>query len=225
MSPVLSPVHRVRAFTLIELLTVIAIIGILAAIIIPTVGKVRESARNSQSVSNMRQLALAAQLFTNDNGFFPGGRTREWWVDMEPYAEPLRNFAESGGNTMWFAPNLVALHPAVDGGNLGSYAMNRWLFTRAGSGSQPVRVRMEQIGNASRKSMLLESLWVPPGYFVMQEAAHYIYSAYRGLTPGNSRDLNVVFVDGHVERLRMDDILTGENANDGSEFWGVMAFE
>ncbi|RRJ94854.1 DUF1559 domain-containing protein [Opitutaceae bacterium TAV4] len=55
-----------EAFTLIELLTVIAIIGILAAIIIPTVGKVRDSARAAQCLSNLRQMGLAARLYAED---------------------------------------------------------------------------------------------------------------------------------------------------------------
>jgi prepilin-type N-terminal cleavage/methylation domain-containing protein len=59
---------RVRsgAFTLIELLTVIAIIGILAAIIIPTVGRVRDTAQAAKTVSNLRQLQLANRMHAAD---------------------------------------------------------------------------------------------------------------------------------------------------------------
>jgi len=59
--------RRRSAFTLIELLTVIAIIGILAAIIIPTVGSVRDSAKASTCLSNLRQVGLAAIVYANDN--------------------------------------------------------------------------------------------------------------------------------------------------------------
>jgi len=55
------------AFTLIELLTVIAIIGILAAILIPVVGKVRESARAAQCSSNLRQIGQAFHMYAEAN--------------------------------------------------------------------------------------------------------------------------------------------------------------
>lgn len=61
-------VRRVSAFTLVELLTVIAIIGILAAIIIPVVGKVRDSARTAQGLSNIRQIAIATLAYTGEHG-------------------------------------------------------------------------------------------------------------------------------------------------------------
>lgn len=62
------------AFTLIELLTVVAIIGILAAILIPVVGRVRQSARETQNLSNLRQVGMLCTLYAADNrGYFPVG--------------------------------------------------------------------------------------------------------------------------------------------------------
>jgi len=55
-----------RAFTLIELLVVIAIIAILAAILFPVFARAREQARKTACLSNMKQIGLAAMMYTED---------------------------------------------------------------------------------------------------------------------------------------------------------------
>ena len=62
-----------RAFTLVELLTVIAIIGILVGMLLPAVQQVREAARQSVCVNNLRQLAMACHNYESSKQRFPEG--------------------------------------------------------------------------------------------------------------------------------------------------------
>jgi prepilin-type N-terminal cleavage/methylation domain-containing protein/prepilin-type processing-associated H-X9-DG protein len=63
---------RRRGFTLIELLVVIAIIGILAAMLFPVFARARESARKIQCLSNVKNIAMAIQMYLTDyDRFFP----------------------------------------------------------------------------------------------------------------------------------------------------------
>jgi len=58
---------RRKGFTLIELLVVIAIIGILAAMVFPVFARARESARKAVCLSNVKNIALAIQMYLADN--------------------------------------------------------------------------------------------------------------------------------------------------------------
>ena len=56
-----------RGFTLIELLVVIAIIAILAALLLPALSKAKQRAQGIQCISNLKQLTLGWQLYTDEN--------------------------------------------------------------------------------------------------------------------------------------------------------------
>ena len=60
-----------RAFSLVELLVAIMIIGLLAAILIPAIQSTRESARRTACINNVRQVCIAVELHENSLGFYP----------------------------------------------------------------------------------------------------------------------------------------------------------
>lgn len=76
-----------RAFTLVELLVVLAIVGLLAGLLLPALGRSKASAQRLRCTGNLRQLGLAAQMYWDDHA----GATFRY-----------RGAATNGGDVFWF---------------------------------------------------------------------------------------------------------------------------
>lgn len=101
-------------FTLIELLVSIGIIGILASMLLPSLGRAKESARRVACVSQERQLAMALQMYAGENGGYLPPRivTNRWPTTLlrhyaeikilkcpsDIWAKPTTNAAAGGGS-------------------------------------------------------------------------------------------------------------------------------
>jgi prepilin-type N-terminal cleavage/methylation domain-containing protein/prepilin-type processing-associated H-X9-DG protein len=70
-----------KGFTLIELLVVIAIIGILAAMLFPVFARARESARKTQCLANVKNIAMGYQIYLTDYDRFPPTEHRQEVID------------------------------------------------------------------------------------------------------------------------------------------------
>lgn len=112
----LSRIANPPAFTLVELLVVIAVIALLAALLLPALANAKHSAARTRCASNLRQLILAAQLY---------------WDEHENISFAYRGPATNGGDVWWFGwlerwnganegfrafdPVRGALHPYLQG--------------------------------------------------------------------------------------------------------------
>ncbi|WP_442483970.1 DUF1559 family PulG-like putative transporter [Aeoliella sp. SH292] len=99
----LPAVRRCHAFTLVELLVVVAIIGTLVALLLPAVQAARESARRTECTNHLHQIGIAMHAFHDTKGSFPkggaGAKAAElsWgaqllpWIEEQPLADVLHS--------------------------------------------------------------------------------------------------------------------------------------
>jgi prepilin-type N-terminal cleavage/methylation domain-containing protein len=166
--------RRARAFTLIELLTVIAIIGILAAILIPVVGKVRATARAAVGVGNIRQLVMATLAYAGDNrGILPaaGGTTAQERIDS--VLTKYLGGSDSGANiTLIFVdPSARLPRTGVGDGWTTHFSFHPMLFPFPASGNKPRS--LSSIPNIARTIFVADGTQTPGAGYDNDSAATF----------------------------------------------------
>ncbi len=128
----------IGGFTLIELLVVISIIALLAAILFPVFGRVRENARRTSCLSNLKQIGLGLMQYTQDfdekntqawygTGSGPSDATTNYkWMDaIFPYVKSEQLFnCPSHKLPFTFGSSVFDVYKFRSGRNWGSYGVN-----------------------------------------------------------------------------------------------------
>ena len=139
------------AFTLVELLVVVAIIGILIAMLLPAIQAAREAARRSSCSNNLRQFGLGVHNYTDQYKQFPPG-CQLWWMGSRPHENwqvailPFMDNAalyDAIDHRLWIDPTIaliVAAHIAWTGADLVRRSFNG-LMDHALPAEEQARVR------------------------------------------------------------------------------------
>jgi prepilin-type N-terminal cleavage/methylation domain-containing protein/prepilin-type processing-associated H-X9-DG protein len=215
-----------RGFTLIELLVVIAIIAILAAILFPVFAKAREAARAASCKSNLKQMATAWAMYTQDYDETTapirvagaGSSAFAWNQILQPYTKNTQvficpsntrkgvdytyNFSPGGPNGRALAAIPLVANTVCFVDAIGSADVNQsLLFIIPGGAGGPATI----IGRH------LNSTAVPPGQTAQGDSTEgYPFADV------HSETANYAFCDGHVKAMRYLDIKTNEVFNNST---------
>jgi prepilin-type N-terminal cleavage/methylation domain-containing protein/prepilin-type processing-associated H-X9-DG protein len=206
----MKPTYKMNrsGFTLIEILVVIGIIALLAAILFPVLSRARENARRTTCLSNLQQLGMAFQQYTQDAGRrYPGaGEFQKWgngghWVagvnstteglagNNPPYDLSTTNPSadvENGALYPYVRSEAVYRCPSAENGDIKkvTYSMNCAL-----AGMNDVRMR-----TPSEIILLVDEAHNNDGFFYTESV-----NSTDAITDVHNGAGNLLFADGHVK--------------------------
>ncbi|MEZ8221470.1 prepilin-type N-terminal cleavage/methylation domain-containing protein/prepilin-type processing-associated H-X9-DG domain-containing protein [Candidatus Fervidibacteria bacterium JGI MDM2 JNZ-1-D12] len=213
-------------FTLIELLTVIAVIAVLAALLLPVLMRARESARQSNCLSNLRQIGMAFEQYVNDwdetfpvpdEQFLPIDECAEVYEGHEPfngirtYGDQLLPYSKNG--QIWRCPsdpNEVKVLPSYEFGNRWTSYHYRHYFVVGFHWLCPTEPLVQWVRRHVPRLAMLQQ---PAGIFAFHELGVYhrqelVQNSSTGQPEWSpSAGMQFAFLDGHVKMVSVGQIL------------------
>jgi prepilin-type N-terminal cleavage/methylation domain-containing protein/prepilin-type processing-associated H-X9-DG protein len=225
-------------FTLIELLIVIAIIGILASMLLPALQKARKSAQSTECLNNLKNIALATHQYTDDyNDFFPpyvqgGSATWNWaWgLKDDKYLDTVNVFRCQTGMNLLTDVSTTGVEDIAHNPNRAStyyniaYGYNYFYLGYNGVAATATPLptfKRTMAVNPSSKILFADSYNSTGG--LLSNANYSIIS--RSSTNLNMHDRhnsssNIAWIDGHVDlnKLAKLNLQSGLSATT-SKYW------
>jgi prepilin-type N-terminal cleavage/methylation domain-containing protein/prepilin-type processing-associated H-X9-DG protein len=203
-----------RGFTLIELLVVVAIIAILAAILFPVFAQVREKARQTSCLSNLKQITTATLLYQQDyDGTLPL-YTWDWltyWCGGRPAAG--QPFDKTRGLIYpYLKSGDIQKCPSYTGGeNLGGtgYGINHWLVFTTPTGYMVAPAADAELTHPA-ETILFGDAGIPNFPTKGMTGETILIEPPLGWTPSPTIDFrhqgfaNFSFLDGHVKPIKRE---------------------
>jgi len=195
------------AFTLVELLVVIGIIGILAALLVPTISKAKSRAQQRHCASNLRQLSLGLQVYVTDNHVYP--LFNPFFVAV---AREGLGISSDYARGVWRCPSAQWHYNFPAGFIPSSYGYNGYgLFSEGhpeglglggnrGGGTQAPSISESEVGTPSDMMSIGDSF--SGGTLFVREDLNHLEELGVS-TSRHQGKANVVFCDGHVESPRL----------------------